>query len=317
MTFSDLLKGESVTIDGLITDINERTAKNGSPYLDITVSKGLDSISGKLWSSERFANAFPDVYRTITEERGVVIRIDGRVDEFQGKKQIIIERLRLAPQADPEDFMPSSPFPREDMVAELKDIVVTVSDDGIRTLLELIFRGDMLEAFSRAPAAKSFHHNYLSGLIEHTLQICRLADSVIKSYPPEALDRDVLIAGILTHDLGKITEYENNSGKIDVTDEGRRLGHITIGAEMVSAAAEACGLDKTTAAKIKHIILSHHGQREFGAAVLPMTIEAFMVHMLDNIDAKMKRYGDIVRENPGLSWSPRQRMFNDMEMFLD
>ncbi len=307
---------QHVTVEMLITRVDVRTAKNGSEYMDLTLSSHDENINAKMWNSERFSASNPEVYRVITGSPGTVVKVDGRVNDFQGRKQLKIEHISLIADADPYDYMPSSPVAQADLETEFKSILDTIKDIRVKAFLERLFSGEIYETFKTAPAAKTYHHNYARGLMEHTLNICRLADKVLQAYPGDIVDRDILIAGILCHDIGKVVEYENNMGQIDITDSGKLIGHMVLGAQMAANAAAESGLDQNSTQKIIHIILAHHGQREYGAVVLPKTIEAFLVHMLDNIDAKMKRYEEVKKESSGEIWSSRQRMFNDVELFL-
>jgi len=315
--FSDLEKGQRATLEALVTGVNERVDRNGNTYIDLTLTRGEESLSGKIWNSARWAAVFPQVYKRLLEKKGLVVSTDGTVDEFNGNLQLRIDRMDIMADADYRDYLPRSPLNREEMIKEFDELLLHIKDGETGKLLRAVFDGEVRELFFDAPAAKTYHHNYLSGLLEHTLFIARLGVKLLEVYPPHLINADILIGGILVHDIGKIWEYENQMGSIDVTDQGKLKGHIIIGSEYVGRKAEEAGIDPSVALPLQHIILSHHGTREFGAAVLPMTIEAYLVHLLDNIDAKMKRYSDLVKEFPEARWTGRQRMFNDVEIFLD
>lgn len=202
------------------------------------------------------------------------------------------------------------------MKDEFNMLLETIKDKEISKLLNKIFDEKMKKKFFEAPASMSFHHDYIGGLLEHTLQISKLANKVIEVYGNIIINRDILLAGVLLHDIGKVIEYYNDVGNIDKTDEGKLVGHIVIGSEFVDRYSREIQIDYDKVLKIKHIILSHHGQREFGAAVLPQTPEAFLVHMLDNVDAKMRKFNDIfINMDDDSRWSNYERMFNS-EIFL-
>jgi 3'-5' exoribonuclease len=153
------------------------------------------------------------------------------------------------------------------------------------------------------------HHAYLHGLLEHTLSVTRLADSVCRHY--DTLDRDMLVTGALCHDIGKVDEISFTSPSFNYTDDGRLLGHITIGIIRIEKAVQMAEIepDHGDIVSLKHIVLSHHGELEFGSPVLPMTREALMLNMLDNMDAKMN-YMDNIKRNATGNWTDYQRVYN-------
>ncbi|HHH84887.1 MAG TPA: HD domain-containing protein [Firmicutes bacterium] len=315
--FSKLKKGQRATVEALVTGVSERVDRYGNTYIDLTLTRGEESLSGKIWNSARWASHFPQVHKLLLGKKGLVVSTDGTVDEFNGNLQLCIDRVDILDKADYREYLPRSPYSREEMIKEFDEILLHINDEKTGRLLRAVFDEEVRELFFDAPAAKTYHHNYLSGLLEHTLFIARLGRKLLEVYPPYLINTDILMGGILVHDIGKIWEYENQMGSIDVTDEGKLKGHIIIGSEYVGRKAEEEGIDPSAALPLQHIILSHHGTREFGAAVLPMTMEAYLVHMLDNIDAKMKRYSELVKEFPDARWTGRQRMFNNVEIFLD
>ena len=193
-------------------------------------------------------------------------------------------------------------------------MIASVSDGGLQQLLNNIFNGEILDQYCSAPAAKKMHHAYIGGLLEHTLSVTSLAEKIAGHYP--GLDRDILVTGALLHDLAKIEEFNFQSPSFDYTDQGRLLGHLVIGVDMVrQAAAGINDLSPQRLDLVCHLILSHHGRHEFGAPVLPMTQEAILLHHIDDMDAKMN-YTEQLREKvdePGYHWSDYQR---PLERFL-
>jgi 3'-5' exoribonuclease len=314
--FLKLEKGKRVTVEALVTQLSERVDRNGNSYIDLTLTRGEEGLSGKIWNSSLWAGRFPATYNLIMENKGVVVSAEGIVDEFNGIVQLRIERMDPLKDADYRDYLPRSPYSRESMVKEFDEFLLHIKDDDIARLLRAVFSEDIRECFFDAPAAKTYHHNYISGLLEHSLFIARLGKKTLEVYPEGLINPDILIGGILVHDLGKIWEYENDMGSIEITDKGKLKGHIIMGSEYLGQIAEMEAIPSEKVLPLQHIILSHHGTREFGAAVLPMTMEAYLVHLLDNVDAKMKRYSDLVKEFPEFRWTARQRMFNDVEIFL-
>jgi 3'-5' exoribonuclease len=196
------------------------------------------------------------------------------------------------------------------MFAELEGFVASVAVPHLKALLAAFFAdAEVVGAFKRAPAAKGFHHVYIGGLLEHTLSVVRLLDVASRHY--EGVDRDLLLAGGILHDIGKIREYRYE-GLIDYSDEGRLIGHIVIGVEMLDekiATLEA--FPPETAMALRHILLSHHGEMEFGSPKRPKTLEAMIVHQLDDLDAKVNAIQGFVADAPddASAWTPFHRLF--------
>ena len=317
MDFSNVKNGAPVQFTALITRIEERRSQNGSYYFDIEFTDKTKKVPAKMWESKKFQASNPDLYNKLLSENGMIVKVSGIRKDFNGKLQIIVNRMEIDKEASLSDFLPSSERDLSEMKKEFEEILASFKDENIKKLITAIFDDKMKEKFFIAPAAKGFHHNYISGLLEHTLQMCKIGDAVAKLYPDTMINRDILIAGLLLHDIGKVVEYQNDNGTISLTTEGKLIGHIVIGAELVGKKSEELNIDKNIELKLKHIILAHHGEREFGAAVLPMTIEAFLVHMIDNIDAKMRKFMDLKGDAmEGDEWTERQLMFQNVELYL-
>ncbi len=300
----------------LLVRINEKEARNGKKYLDMTLTDGEKYINGKLWNSMKLKHKNSQKYENLLNNEGIVLHVIGTRDTYKGQEQIILNRFEILENEDIENYLPVTERDFQKMNDEFNLLVDSIQDKKIKKLIKLIYDKNMKEKFFKAPAAISYHHNYIGGLLEHTLQIAKLANKVVEVYGNEYIDRDILIAGVLLHDIGKVYEYENDLGNINKTDEGKLVGHIVKGSEIVEKYSSQVEIQEEKKNKIKHIILSHHGEREFGAAVLPKTTEAFLVHMIDNIDAKMKKLSELKKENiEKLDWSNYERMFNT-EIYL-
>jgi 3'-5' exoribonuclease len=206
------------------------------------------------------------------------------------------------------DFMPATPKDVGELGKELKRLVKSVKDKPLRALLDGFFGDEeFLARFSRVPAAAEFHHAYVGGLLEHTVAVAATAEKVAESRPDE-LDRDLLLTGALLHDLGKT--YELTSGpNFEYTDAGRLIGHIVMGClEAERRMAEVSDFPTETRRQVLHLIVSHHGQREFGSPVLPATPEALALHHIDNLDAKIRAAADTAPQPGDDAWSDYQRM---------
>lgn len=305
---ADLREGLLVEDLFLVARKTLAETRAGKPYLALTLMDRTGEIEARVWENAGRYDAAAEV--------GGVIFLQGMARSFRDQLQLNITSLQAADSSriDLEDFMPSSPRDRGEMVAELHSWIDTIRDQGLAELLRTIFAGEILESFSRAPAAKKMHHGYLGGLLEHTLSVVSLADRLADHYP--GLDRDLLLTGALVHDLAKIREFSFTALPFDYTSPGRLLGHLVLGVEMVrEAARNVSGLGEERLDQVAHLILSHHGRHEFGSPVLPMTQEALVLHHIDDMDAKMN-YTDQLREKiqePGYHWSDYQR---PLERFL-
>jgi 3'-5' exoribonuclease len=303
---SDLQEGQQVRDLFLISRKNLAETKAGKPYLAMTLMDRTGEIEARAWDNAVMLDAAAEV--------GDVIVLQARVTSYQNQLQFGVSGFQPAKenQVVLADFMPASKRPAEDMQQELFSLIATVADKGLLELLTHLFSGELLRKFCTAPAAKRMHHAYLGGLIEHTLSVAGMAVRAAEHYP--SLDRDMLVAGALVHDIAKTREFSYSSLPFDYTDSGRLIGHLVLGSEMVrSTAAEVKGLAPERVDTLVHLILSHHGRYDFGAPVLPMTPEAILLHHLDDMDAKMN-YIDQLRENQEeAGWSDYQR---PLERFL-
>ena len=305
---SDLQEGQQVRDLFLVARKNLAETKAGKPYLAMTLMDRTGEIEARVWDN---AAGFDSHARV-----GNYVLVKGTAKSFRDQLQLGVVFLEQVDQQTISlaDFMPASKRSVAKMQAELADIIASVADPGLQQLLTKIFSGNTLEQFSTAPAAKKMHHAYIGGLLEHTLSVTGLAEKIADHY--SALDRDILITGALLHDLAKIREFSFEALPFDYTDQGRLLGHLVIGVDMVRrAAADISELSQQRLDQVCHLILSHHGRYEFGAPVLPMTQEAILLHHLDDMDAKMN-YTDQLREKmsePGHHWSDYQR---PLERFL-
>jgi 3'-5' exoribonuclease len=281
--------------------------RTGKPYLALTLTDKTGSIEAKVWDLAEAMNQAVGCDR--------VVEVSGRTNVFQGKTQLVIDNARLLAEdeIDPADFLPVSPRDRDQMWSELIAWLGRITQPELKVLIEAVF-GDpaVAEGFRRAPAAKRFHHACLGGLLEHTLSVAGLCARAAEHYPET--NAQLLLCGALLHDIGKIDEFDYRL-KIDYTDAGRLVGHIVLGAELVAAKARAVGIGERVAHLVGHLILSHHGSPEFGSPVRPATLEAMILHQLDDLDAKadarrrfIDRHGD-----PEAHWSPYNNL---MERFF-
>ncbi|HBI14927.1 MAG TPA: metal-dependent phosphohydrolase [Desulfobulbaceae bacterium] len=308
VSIADLKEGQQINDLFLVSKKNLAETKSGNPYLALTLMDRTGEIEARAWDNAARLDALTEV--------GRIVAVEGQVKAFRDQLQLNITGLQGVNEkaVDLAHFMPASRRDPGEMRAELAFLISSVSDPGLRQLLAGIFRGQLLEEFCQAPAAKMMHHACLGGLLEHTLSVAGLALIISEHYP--RLDRDLLLAGSLLHDLGKVREFSYASVPFDYTDQGRLIGHLVLGAEMARREAEKVPeLTPERLDRLLHLILSHHGRYEFGSPCLPMTSEAILLHHLDDIDAKMElidRLSEQV-EGEGYRWSDYQR---SLERFL-
>jgi 3'-5' exoribonuclease len=300
---ADLKPGSRLETTFLVHTKERKTASNGKPYLDLELRDSSGIIKAKIWDCERLDQEF---------ELEDFVWVQGNVDAYRGTPQVVVTRIRRCTEEeiDPRDYFPRSSRDPKEMLAELLARIERADEGPLRTLL-LAVVGDpaIAEKYKLAPAAMSYHHAYLGGLLEHVLSLIELGDAVCDHYP--SLRRDLVLAGLVLHDMGKIDELSYRRS-FRYTTRGQLVGHISMGLEMVSEKMRQIP-DFPAALKdqVDHIILSHHGQLEFGSPKEPMFPEALVVHILDNLDSKLEsmraqyaqdkdRPGDFTARNPAL-----------------
>ena len=299
---SDLETGRSVDEIFLLAEARQGQARNG-PFWHMELADRSGRVPAKIFSPQ--SAACPEL------APGMLVRVSGQVGVYRDQPQIVADAVTVVDlaQVDPADFVATAARPSEDMLADLEALCREhLRHKPWRALCRKVLTNAEVKArLMAAPGAVSIHHAYAGGLLEHTLAVCRLCMAFCDLYPD--LDREVLLAGAVFHDLGKAWEYRSGL-KRGHTDEGRLLGHIHITLDVLEPfLAKAEGLDPELVTHLKHIILSHHGELEFGSPKRPKTSEAFALHFADNLDAKLQTVHEALDENgddePG--WSAFQR----------
>lgn len=278
--------GPAERFEGAFTIANAQlgTTRNGKPYLRCLLSDKTGELPARMWS--------------ITEEQFGALPTDGFVyaegdtQPFQGELQLIVQVIeRIEPsESQLQELLPTAARPIEEMFRELVGLLNTVEHPAMRALAETYLEDEMLMSqFRQSPAAKMLHHAYIGGLLEHTLTLLKLADAVCPLYP--RINRDIVLLGLFLHDLGKTRELSYERG-FAYTDRGELIGHIVEGAIMLHDKAQqtiartGVRMPLNALTVLQHIILSHHGDPNYGAARIPATPEAILVSILDNLDAK-------------------------------
>lgn len=279
----DIKRGSLVSGLFAIQAASLNQTRRGEPYWTLTLVDVTGAIEARIWAP--LSSSFREI------PLGGLARITGRSEEFRGSTQLSLERFDLldsyeVEETNPADFMPSSPYDPREMFASLRNVWnMEFTHEPWRRFIEAIFSdGSIANEFLIMPAARNVHHAYAGGLLEHTLGVFELCRILCDRYPQ--LDRQTLLAGALLHDIGKIREFSGGIAN-DYTQEGRMLGHIFLGLEMIRPFMEQSSLEAPLQEHLKHLILSHHGLPEYGAARIPCTAEAFALHYADNLDAKL------------------------------
>ena len=255
------------------------STKRGDPFLSITLTDRTGEMEARVWEK---AEEFSPLFR-----EGDILYVEGYAGSYQNQIQLTLSNLRVSGDAgDPSLFLESTARDVSEMMGSLKAMLKGIEDPHLKSLVERFLSDHtLISLFKRAPAAKGFHHNYLGGLLEHTLSVCQMVKSVTGHY--SELDRDLLMTGAFLHDIGKIKELTFER-QIDYTDEGRLLGHIVMGVGLVDEKLGGMkNFPQELGLRLKHLILSHHGEYEFGSPKRPKFLEAFALHLIDDLDAKV------------------------------
>lgn len=278
---ADLQPNQTIQGTFLVSHKDVRQKKSGEPYLSLTLADKTGELDAKMWDN---AAECLDTF-----ERDNFVRVKGLLQVFQNRPQLTLHKIQ--PVADSEvdvsDYFPASERDRDEMFRELQTWIAAMVNPHLKALLEAVFADETIAAAYRtAPAAKTVHHAWIGGLIEHVLSMCNLARFAAAHY--KNIDFDLLLAGVILHDIGKVREltYARSFG---YSTEGQLLGHITIGVGMVE---EKLRLIPDFPAPLRnlllHLILSHHGELEYGSPKVPLFPEALLLHHLDNLDSKME-----------------------------
>lgn len=288
----------------LVRQKNVPLNKNGKPYIAMVLMNRSGAVDARLWDNvDQFSPKF---------DAGDFIEVRSVAVEYQNRIQLKVEWLEpvAAESVDPEEFLPATSRDRGEMLGRVRTLLASIHDASLREILvERLDDSTFRRRFTRAPAAKTIHHAYLGGLLEHTLSVMELAQSITELHP--WLDRDILIAGAFLHDIGKTRELDQERS-FDYTDEGRLIGHIVMGAGMFNewVRAHGAGLADDRVLKLTHMILSHHGTYEFGSPKRPKFVEALVLNYLDELDSKMQTFKEITDREAGQKWTSYQKLFD-------
>ncbi len=270
--------------------------KSGRTYYSLTLQDKTGIIDGKVWDLNNGIENF---------ESMDFIAVDGTVTLFQGSRQVNISRIRKAQEGeyDSADYIPSSKYDIDDMYEELKGMIDEIGEPHLKRLARscLVDDADFVKKFKEHSAAKSIHHGFLGGLLQHTLGVAKMCRFMAQNYP--IFDNDLLVTAAMLHDIGKVYEI-SDFPKNDYTDDGQLLGHIFLGAELVGRKIEQIsGFPPALASELRHCILAHHGELEYGSPKKPAIAEAYALYFADIADARLETIAEIYdRAEPEASW---------------
>lgn len=303
---SGLYDGAHVDDVFLISSKVLRQARNGTMYIRMELRDCTGGIDAFKW------DASDDAYADLPD--GDFIHVRGLVGRRDGKLQLNLDSIRrFNGKVDPADFLPRADRDIDDMLKELRDIILSIANPQLKSLLDYFFSDeDFVSRFSTAPAAQRIHHAYIGGLLEHTLSSAKMCDALCPQFP--TVDRDLLLTAAILHDAGKIEEFRWDKS-IGYSTCGHLIGHIVSGAMMISDAIDAVGgfhsLLKMT---VVHMILAHHGEREYGSPKRPKCIEGIILHELEDMDAKINTFKQAVAgaeiEGESDIWTDKHWLFD-------
>ena len=286
----DMTLGDDVEGFYILKAAYLKTTASGKPFLSATLSDKTGAIEIKVWDyTGPIASA----------DEGKVVKIRGNVSEYRGTPQITVDRIRLAAENDQYDvsaLVPVAPIDVDATMDELKALIASIKDEDYRKVCQ-IFLEQHYDAWKNTPAAKSVHHGFLSGLLMHTTTMLKIADFLAGLYG-DIIDRSLLLAGTFLHDFGKQQEFTlSQLGLVtDYSVKGQLLGHLVMGAQEVAKLAAVIGTPEDKAVLLQHMILSHHGEPEFGAAVKPICAESELLSQIDMIDSRMEIYRETLQD---------------------
>ena len=300
----DLKEGDNVSGIYLCKHKQAALTKNGKPYENVILQDKTGTMDAKVWDPNSQGIGDYDVLDYID--------VYGEVTSFQGMLQVNVKRIRVCQEGeyDPADYLPVSSKSIDGMYGELKNLIGTIKTDCYKILLENLFIKDtaFVKAFCASTAAKSVHHGFMGGLLEHTLSVTKLCDYYCTAYP--VLNRDLLLTAAMCHDIAKTKEI-SPLPENDYTDDGQLLGHIVMGAQMVAErAAQIPEFPHTQLVQLQHCILAHHGKYEYGSPKIPALIEAVALNYADDTDAKLETFKEILENNSeNKDWFGYNRLF--------
>ena len=298
---ADMIPGDEVEGFYILKDAHQKTTAAGKPFLSGSIADRSGSMDIKVWDYSGPVGGTPS-------DTGKVIKLRGVVSEFKGMPQLTVSRIRMTAPADRYDtaaLVPVAPIDPDEALNDIRRMLDSLTDADYRAAAKTMLQRH-LEAFRQIPAAKSVHHSFLSGLLMHTSNMLKMADFLAGLYA-EIIDRSLLLTGTLLHDFAKEREFVFSDLGIvtDYSTKGQLLGHLVMGAREAAEVCSEVGVPEEKSVLLQHLILSHHGEPEFGAAVRPMCAEAELLSYIDLIDSRMEIYAENLPDVPVGTFSNR------------
>ena len=298
---ADMIPGDEVEGFYILKDAHQKTTAAGKPFLSGSIADRSGSMDIKIWDYSGPVGGAPS-------DSGKVIKLRGVVSEFKGMPQLTVSRIRMTAPADRYDtaaLVPVAPIDPDEALNDIRRMLDSLTDADYRAAAKTMLQRH-LEAFRQIPAAKSVHHSFLSGLLMHTSNMLKMADFLAGLYA-EIIDRSLLLTGTLLHDFAKEREFVFSDLGIvtDYSTKGQLLGHLVMGAQEAAEVCSEVGVPEEKSVLLQHLILSHHGEPEFGAAVRPMCAEAELLSYIDLIDSRMEIYAENLPDVPVGTFSNR------------
>ncbi|HHX74739.1 MAG TPA: HD domain-containing protein [Firmicutes bacterium] len=305
--------GDTVCSEFLVTEKSlaafTQPNRAGEQFLRLQLADVSGSIKAVAWErGPELADKFAV---------GDVVLVRGEVSSFRGLQLVVTDLSVVDPQSvKKEYFLKTAPRPREEMLKELRSVLLAVTEPALQELLGAFFGDEaFFRAYTESPAARSVHHNYVGGLLEHSLEVAALCRHFVSLY--RQLDLSLLLAGALLHDMGKIEEYEIKGLTIELTTRGKLLGHIMIGAEMLSQKVKTiAGFPEALYLELLHMVLAHHGHKEWGSPEVPRTFAAYALFHADLISARLNQFAQVAGKGAGDNgWTEWDRLL-ERDVFL-
>jgi len=302
MFIKDIRSGDRIEDIFVLSEKTMGHKKDGNNFLNIAIADKTGAIKGVVWDNVNEAASLI--------QAGDFVYLQGHVSEYRGALQLVVKKVGPvnADSVDPSDFLPATGRDVNQMFQRVVALTDAMAEGYLKSLLDIFWNdADFVKQFKTAPAAKNMHHAYIGGLLEHTLSVALLVDRIAGHY--NGIDMDLLLAGAILHDIGKVREFEY-SRRLDYSDEGRLLSHIVIGVQMIEEKIQRVeNFPEELALLLKHLIVSHHGSREFGSPEVPKTIEAVLLNYIDEIDSKVTGIRNFMAaEDPNEPWTGYHRL---------
>jgi 3'-5' exoribonuclease len=288
----------------LMSDVVRRKTRDGRPFILCTLRDRSGQINGVFWD-------IPDYINSILRP-GIAVLISGQVNNYKNALQVNITDANITENVDAAELLPASRRSNEEMVDELRKTINSLSQPWKELVSTLLLEQSFLIQYANAPAARIMHHAYIGGLLEHTLTMAKIADYLAEIYP--FVNRDLLLSGVLLHDMGKTKEYAFDD-EFGFTEDGRLVGHIVRAALLIENAAAELDFPEEKLQQLLHLILSHHGSHEWGSPVVPKTLEAVLLHQVDLLDSRVQGFYDHLRNDNGDgSWTNKSSPMHGTEL---